>query len=198
MSIGLCTFDCWFEHQSQLVQCQQNDKLSETTLWKMNVDPETERNPPETKPDACPLCLCFSNASSVISEPSLSSPGNWDGVWKSESQTPTSEQEGLKVSERVCVCMYENEREKKMCVNWMSLIHSHRSSKPHSAALLSFRKHDLVTALCQQFQGEEPSCRQYRYLEKRGHGWRKGTQLLQLDSTFNFFILGTTLQKYLA
>lgn len=47
MSIGLCTFGCWLEHYNRLVQCQQNDMLSESGLWKMNIDPETENNQPQ-------------------------------------------------------------------------------------------------------------------------------------------------------
>lgn len=56
----------------------------------------------------------------------FSSPGSWDGVWKPATQTPASEQKGFKVSECVSVCL-----------KWMSVIHSHGSSKPHIAALLS-------------------------------------------------------------
>lgn len=105
MSVG--SFHHWFKHYSGAVQCQQNDKLSESLM-------KDERWPKDAKTvdhadwssnvTSLPVWLILS----VTCETSLplSSSGNRDRVWKSPNQTPTSGQSGVKVSDSVCVWLW--------------------------------------------------------------------------------------------
>lgn len=164
VSIGLCTYGCWFEHQSWLVQCQQiGYQTVACERWTLTQRQKKNNHTDKTSRMTSLfvwIISCIRNVSV------LSSPGNWYRIWKSATQTPTSEQEGLKVSGRVCL---------SVCVNWMSLKHSHVSSKPHTAALLSFPKHVLVSVFslvsAVSFRREEE-----RWVEGAGR------MSLQLDS----------------
>lgn len=136
-SVGLCSFDC-----SRPVQCQQN-MLSERCLWKMNVDRETEKKQPHRLNQSYLKCLCFFFPQETDTEY-----GNLQLKHQPASR---------KVSKWVGVCMSLC---MTLCVHWISLIHSHDSSKCHT--YFSFQKHDLASSV---FMSAVAFCREELRLE---------------------------------
>lgn len=120
-------FHCSFKHCSSVAAKMRSCQRVTFQRWTLTQRHKAADHADSTQPHDPSLCL--TNSVSVTCETSLppSSSGNRDRVWKSPSQTPTSEQGGVEVSEPVCVI-----------VKRWSRLHSRCSSKSHTATLFLF------------------------------------------------------------